>query len=318
MGRSPRIAAVARLLTPTLVDSPKPTRRWSGIIRAATAFMVTVAPSNVARAQSIVGTAPTAAQTGWTFNVSPYLWLPWLDMHLDYALPNGLGGRLPTSLSLGPGDIYGNLRFGTSLGAEARRDRVSIVTDFIYLDAGFDRSATRLRSVDFRGAPSLPISAGSVLDVSSVAKTTIWTLAGGYTAFSGAWGHVDVIAGFRYLGVDSKTGFSLATTFTGPRGNSAVLGGSASVSASRDIWNGIAGVRGRIRIPDSDFFVPCDADIGAGGSDLTWQVASGLGYQSGWAGVSVQYRHLAFEQRAGSTVRRLSMTGPVIVVNVGF
>ena len=86
--------------------------------------------------------------------------------------------------------------------------------------------------IDFAGAPSQRIPSGSVIDASSVAKTTIWTLAGGYTVLQGDWGNLDVIAGLRYLGVDSTTGFSLATTFTGPRGNEGVLGGSGTVTSN--------------------------------------------------------------------------------------
>ena len=120
------------------------------------------------------------------------------------------------------------------------------------------------------------------------------------------------------VNVNATTGFSLATTFTGPQGNSGVLGGSGTVSADRGIWNGIAGVRGRIRMPNTDFFVPYHFDIGAGGSNLTWQVASGIGYQSGWAGLSAQYRHLSFNQGNSSKVRKVSMSGPMIAVNINF
>ncbi len=185
--------------------------------------------------------------------VAPYLWLPWLDMNLGYNLPRGLGGSLPASLSVGPGEIYNNARFGAVFAGEVRYGRFSALTDVLYLNVGFDANRTRLRSVDFFGAPSQAIPPGSVLDTSSVAKTTIWTLAGGYTVLEGGWGNLDVIAGFRLLAVNATTGFDLAATFTGPRGNAGVLTGSGTVSASRD---GVGGVRGRIRIPSSYFFVP--------------------------------------------------------------
>ena len=69
-------------------------------------------------------------------------------------------------------------------------------------------------------------------------------LAGGYTVPQGDWGNFDVIAGFR-------------------------------ISRSANVWNGIGGFRGRIR--NSGFFIPYYFDIGAGGSNLTWQIASGVG-----------------------------------------
>lgn len=264
---------------------------------------------------------PAPAQAGapaWSFNVTPYLWMAWLKVDLGYNLPRGLGGKLPTTLDVGPGEIYNNLRFGGTFAADARYGRFSVLTDFIYLNEGFDFNHSRLRSVDFTGSAPQPIPRGSVIDTSSVSKTTIWTMAGGYTMLQGDWGNLDAIAGFRYLNVNSTTGFSLAATFTGPRGNEGVLGGSGNVSVDRSIWNGIAGVRGRVRIPNSYFFVPYYADIGAGGSNLTWQVATGIGYQSGWAGLSAQYRYLSFEQGDSSVVRKVSMSGPMIAVNIRF
>ena len=276
--------------------------------------------SSVAMAQQPMGpaTPPQAGQSGWTFNVAPYLWLPWLNINLSYNLPNGLGGRLPTSLTVGPGEIVNNLRFGAMLAAEARHDRLSVLTDVFYANEGFNANRTKLRSVDFFGSSSQRIPPGSVLDTSSVAKTTVWTLAGGYTALRGDWGNLDVIAGIRLLSVNSTTGYRFATTFTGPGGNPGVFGGAGSVSASRNVWNAIGGFRGRLRIPNSYFFIPYYFDIGGGDSNLTWQAASGIGYQSGWAGLSAQYRYLSFEQGGTSVTGNVSLSGPMVMVNVNF
>jgi hypothetical protein len=69
-------------------------------------------------------------------------------------------------------------------------------------------------------------------------------------ALQGDWGNFDVIAGFR-------------------------------ISGSTNVWNGIGGFRAGIRIRNSGFFIPYYFDIGAGGPNLTWQIASGVGYQTG-------------------------------------
>jgi hypothetical protein len=127
-----------------------------------------------------------------------------------------------------------------------------------------------------------------------------------------------VLAGFRFLGVNSSTNFNLALTVVGPRGNGATFGGAGSISGSADVWNGIAGFRGRIRLPVEGLFIPYYFDIGAGGSNLTWQISSGLGYQTGWAGVSLLYRYLSFEQGSASIVRHMSMGGPMLMVNFSF
>ncbi|HME21247.1 MAG TPA: hypothetical protein VKI44_07825, partial [Acetobacteraceae bacterium] len=110
----------------------------------------------------------------------------------------------------------------------------------------------------------------------------------------------------------------LGLTLTGPAGNSAGFGGIGGVSGSGNLWNGIGGFRGRIRLGNTGLFIPYYFDIGAGGSNLTWQIASGLGYQTGWAGVSVTYRYLSFEQSSSAVVQHLSLGGPMITVNFTF
>jgi hypothetical protein len=91
---------------------------------------------------------------------------------------------------------------------------------------------------------------------SSRLTSTVWTLAGGYTVFQGDWGNFDLLAGFRYLGAHANTDYSLAFTIVGPRGNGATFWGDGGISGSRTIWNGIAGLRGRIRVPLEGLFVP--------------------------------------------------------------
>ena len=104
----------------------------------------------------------------------------------------------------------------------------------------------------------------------------------------------------------------------GPRGNGATFGGVGSVSGSGEIWNGISGLRGRIRTGNVGLFIPYYFDIGAGGSNLTWQIASGLGYHANLADVSLTYRYLSFEQSSGATLQRLTIKGPMLAVNFSF
>lgn len=257
-----------------------------------------------------------AGEPHWTFNVVPYLWLPSIDATLNYNLPPTLGGRLPTDVSAGPGDYLPNLHFAAMIGADARYDRFSVLTDFIYMSEG--TNATHLKSLDFFGLPSRPIDRSLQVGTSTSLEVTIWTLAGGYTVLQGGWGNLDVIGGLRFLGVNARTNFDVALRVVGPRGNGATFGGPGSVSGSQDIWNGIAGFRGRVHLGDGGFFIPYYFDIGGGGSQLTWQIASGVGYQTGWAGVSLTYRYLSFEQGGSALVQHLGLGGPMLAVNFNF
>ena len=143
-------------------------------------------------------------------------------------------------------------------------------------------------------------------------------LGGRLYRIAGDWGNLDVIAGFRYLGVNAKSNYNLAFNVTGPRGNGATFGGHGSISGSGDIWNGIGGFAGRISLGHTGLFIPYYFDIGADGSDLTRQIATGLGYQTGWAGVSVLYRHLSFDQGSNAVIQHLALGGPMVMVNISF
>ena len=282
----------------------------------ATLVALALLPS-VAMAQVPTGQGSQAATpSGWVFNFAPYGWLPTVHADLNYNLPPALGGRLPTDVSSGPGDYLSKLHFAAMFAADAQYDRFSIMTDFVYADGA--SGSSNIRSLDFFGLPSMPISRSLETSASTTLKTTIWTLAGGYTVLRGEWGNFDVLAGFRFFNMNASTDFNLALTVVGPRGNGATFGGTGNISGSSTIWNGIAGFRGRIRLPVEGLFIPYYFDIGGGGSKLTWQIASGVGYQTGWAGVSLLYRYLSFEQGSSSVVRHLGMGGPMIMVNFTF
>ena len=144
----------------------------------------------------------------------------------------------------------------------------------------------------------------------------IGQLAGGYTVLEGPWGNVDVIAGFRVLGINSTLNWTLAANITAPDGTIALSrDGGGTVRAS--VWNGIGGIRGRVNVPNSNFFLPYYLDVGGGGVPFTWQAYAGVGYQAGFADLSLGYRWLAFEGH-NETVRRLALGGALFAAAFRF
>jgi hypothetical protein len=270
-----------------------------------------------AQAQQPMGSGQQAAQpSGWTFEVAPYLWMPSINANLSFNLPPALGGTVSANPSIGFGDLVSHLNFGAMIAADARYDRFSVLTDFMYMDLG--GTAAQFRSVNFPNRPAIPIVGGVQSSQSLNLNATIWTLAGGYTLAQGDWGNFDAIAGFRLLDVNVRTNYSLGVTIAGPRGNGATFGGVGSVSGSGQIWNGIGGFRGRIRVGDGGLFIPYYFDIGTGASNLTWQISSGLGYHTSLADLSLTYRYLSFEQGSNSVVQRMWIQGPMLMANFTF
>ena len=257
----------------------------------------------------------TGLRPGWSFEIAPYVWLPSVDANLRYSLPNNIGGT--ADVKANADDYFANLNFAAAFAATARYDRFSLLTDVMYVSA--DAGSSRVESANVIGVGRNPISSTANIDVNSTLKTTLWTLAGGYTLASGSWGNVDVLAGFRYLGIEASTDYNLAVTLVGPRGKAGpTFGGAGRFSGRDNIWNGIIGVRGRIAIADTGFFVPYYLDLGAGNSTFTWQTFAGIGYQTGWAGVQLGWRYLSFDQGSSAIVQDMSLSGAYLAVNFSF
>ncbi len=174
--------------------------------------------------------------------------------------------------------------------------------------------STGIRSVS---SPILNRPITDTLYTSTRLQTTIWTLAGGYAVAEGDWGQVDVIGGLRLLALDQTVNYSLARDVTTP-GGTVVLGRSGNLSANGTVWNGIAGIRGRVKVPESDFYVPFYFDIGGGGSVWTWQAYLGVGYSTKWADISVGYRYLSFQQSGNAILEKLNMGGPILAATFRF
>jgi hypothetical protein len=278
-------------------------------------LIVNAAPGARAQQPTSFG-QQTATTSGWIFNVSPYLWMPTIQVASKFNLPPALGGTVSSDTSLGFGQILSHINSGLMVAGDARYDRFSVLTDFLYLNLG--GAATHFTTVDFFGLPRIPISTAVQTHAGLNLNAKIWTLAGGYTLLQGDWGNFDAIAGFRFLGIPATIDYNLALTITGPRGNGATFGGRGSVSGTADLWNGIGGFRGRVRLADTGFFIPYYFDAGAGGSQFTWQIASGVGYHATRVDVSLTWRYLSFEQKSSAVLQHLSINGPMLAATFTF
>ncbi len=279
------------------------------------AGIIAVGGTSGARAQQPTSMwQPAAATSGWSFEVAPYVWFASIHSNINFNLPPALGGTVSASPSIGFGDLISHTNLAFMGTADVRYDKFSLLTDIVWLNAGGVPS--QFKSITFTNHPAIPITASANSSQGLKANTEIWTLAGGYTALQGPWGNVDLIAGFRLAAMSSRMNYSLGITIAGPLGNGATFGGVGGISASGSWMNGIAGVRGSIRVADTAFFVPYYFDIGTGASHLTWQISSGVGYHASLADVSLTYRYLSFSQ--SSPIQDFSIRGPLLAATFRF
>ena len=123
----------------------------------------------------------------------------------------------------------------------------------------------------------------------------------------GPGGILDAIGGVRYLGAKFTTDWNLSADFALP-GGTKVFSRTGSISQREDLWDGIVGVRGRIRAGEKWFF-PYYADIGAGSAKLTWQLMGGAGYTLGKFDLSLVYRYLAYEGNSDKLIQKFTLGG---------
>jgi hypothetical protein len=269
--------------------------------------------ATAASAQSTPPTAPGAV-SGWQFVITPYAWVPSVDGTLRYGLPPGSTNVRSADVAVDSGSVLEAINFAAMLKAEARHGAFSVLTDLIYLDMGNAKSG--VRSVDFVQAGSNPVSSSLNAGTESSLRGTMVTLAGGYTVLQGSWGHLDLLGGLRYFGLKARTDVRLGADVVGPGGGQ-VFAANSRLSDRVDLLDGIVGARGRIML-GAGFHIPYGVDIGTGSSRLTWQAETGIGYQTGWAGVTLGYRHLAYEQGGDDLVQDLSFSGPFLAGNFRF
>jgi hypothetical protein len=58
--------------------------------------------------------------------------------------------------------------------------------------------------------------------------------------------------------------------------------------------------------------------VGAGGSDITWQVAAGVGYAFQWGDVMLMYRRLSCDQDGSELLQDIAFSDGMLGVNFRF
>ncbi len=248
------------------------------------------------------GTTVDPYDGGWHILVTPYLWAPRIDGTLNFTTGSG---TKPT-VSITPINYLEHLNVPLMISGEVRKRKWAAATDVVFVD--FSGGKAQVKSVGGPGGRlEIPIDAGSQVGL----RGTIWTLGGSCTVWRAEIVTLDVLAGFRYFRVKSSLDWQIS-------GGIGLLPPSGSFSEAANIWNGIAGIRGRVQFGRHRWFAPYYLDVGTGSSDFTWQGMGGIAYGFGWADVMLTYRDLLFDAGESSLLGRLRLTGPGLGVAIRF
>ena len=237
----------------------------------------------------------TAADKGpsdWQYGLLIYGWLPDISGELIHNIPDE-GDSAAVEI-----DWFDLLDMAFMAAFEARKGDWAAFTDIIY----FDLSGDRNRSVTLPGGDDVPLADGDW-----ELEGWAWTVAGSYTPWRSNNSHLDLLAGARYLPVDS----TVKVTGRGP------LQQKLKLSKSVDLVDAIVGAKGQIGLNDK-WFLSYYGDLGAGDSDITWQVMGGVGYRFNWGEVFLDCRHLEYDQEDDKLLQDVSFSGAMIGVGFRF
>jgi hypothetical protein len=212
----------------------------------------------------------------WQFELVPYLWGSSIDGEL------GIGNRT-ANIDASFTNILSHLHFAAMGLADVRRDRLVALADVMYSD--------------LRGQRATPGPLFS--SVRPEQKLLIFTPEAGYRLLDTEGASIDALGGIRLWHLKSELEFR------------AGLLPSVDMEASRNWVDVIVGLRARVGLPRGTW-VSGYGDVGAGGSDLTYQLVGTVGTDIGaHYGVVFAYRHLNVDYDKDRVLIDNAMQGPL-------
>jgi hypothetical protein len=223
-------------------------------------------------------------EEGWHFTAAPYMWAASLGM------TTASGSDVEMEFS----DIIENLDL-TFMGVfGAHKGKWSVNADVMFLNMSKD-------DISFNAAiPVGPLGRSTAyFGVDADVEMTSWILtpAVSYRVIQNEKVRMDVVGGARYLYLKSDAKLSITGELDAQLlKNGIVRTGEVSdrLIESDDMWDGIVGIRGAVKL-DGKWYIPYYGDIGAGDTDLTWQIYGGVGYRYSRFDVVAGYRYMAWE-----------------------
>lgn len=185
-------------------------------------------------------TAPLPSATdGLRYVITPYLWFLGMNGKVDYNNVQRVDTKIDTNKLLSTFDIGGMLE------GEVHYGRWGVAGNGIY------SKSSSLSSKSYLKDQALTVGSNTTSWIG------IYTVAGTYTAVSSPYIYIDTLAGARFLNLNSKVALNASVTNTPYTGDKTLY---STVSAT----DAIGGVKGRVRVSESNFYVPFYVDAGGG------------------------------------------------------
>lgn len=229
------------------------------------------------------------------FSITPYVWMAGLSGNVDYAN----GKSVHTDLSANK--VLSNLSVGGMLDGEVHYGRFGVFGNGIFAKLSNNGSKSYLRDNAL------------TVDSTTDAWMGIYTAAATYTAYADPKWYVDVLAGARFLNLNSKTQLDASL-------NPIHYSRDKTLYSQLSSTDAIGGVKGRYRLVESNFYIPFYVDAGGGTSTakFTSQQALGIGYAFSYADISLVYNNLYYSLSNDKASSYVNMSGPALGVTFRF
>ena len=225
-----------------------------------------------------VATIPQVSD-GWRGSVTPYLWLTNIGGTVNY------GETKLASVDYNARDILTNLNIAGMLTLEAHNGHLGAMADMVYAKINYQKS-------EVLGKPALSSN--------TTVEQGIYTFAATYTVHNTKNVYIDGLAGVRVMNVVTRTDLKVPDGPYGP-----------SNSLARSSTTPIGGVKGRVRLGESDYFIPFYFDVGGMGQDteITTQQMIGLGHAYYWGDATIGLKNLYNRQKTDGFTTTQSLFG---------
>jgi hypothetical protein len=219
-----------------------------------------------------------AANDDWDVVLTPYVWAVGIDGDIQ-------AGGEDINVAQSFSDIVENLDMGAEGILEFNKGRwVNFLqADYISMDTG--DIDTHIAGVD------------GDLEF----KSTIATFGTGYRFETGKRSTLDVMAGVRFTRFEAR--ISIQT--------------QSNANGDEDLYDGVLVLRPRLNITGDWYFSPT-MSVGAGDSELTWEMSPQFMYDCGKYQFRIGYRNLNYDFEKGNLQMDQSMRGPMIGMGMQF
>lgn len=220
------------------------------------------------------------------------VWYPGYIWFTGFAGSVGAGNQI-AEVDAKFTDIADEINLGYMTALDVRHRRIGVLFDFNYADLGDSKAAPR----------DILYSSASVDTKQVILSPELY-----FRVLENKRGSLDLTGGLRYWHLENDLKLHGA------------LLPDAIISSSDDWADAIFGMRSRVNLDEEGkWFIPFKTDFGAGGSDFTWHVFGGIGRNIGKRSVvTIGYRHLDVDRRAGGKVFDVGIGGFLLGVGLSF